>query len=173
MLRVDHDVVHPIIVGTGRVACGGRVSDHLACGDNEMREMLERVAEQTHVASRERPSRRRDETDLLGPRLHREQLVVIAPIDRFENDFEIGRLHDCICTKMSRACSSLMRLTEVIRSANCASDDISAEPTSTSTAKIEKSNSSLRSRSRASQSGLTRDSPSVIITMSPRLSFFS
>src|ERR1035437_4674440 len=152
MLRVDHDVVDPIIVGTGRVACGGRVSDHLACSQDEMRQMLESVAEQTHVASRKRPSRRRDETGLLGPKLHHEQLAVIAPIDRLEGDFEIGRLHDCICTKMSRACSSLMRLTEVIRSANCASDDISADPTSTSTAKIEKSRSSLRWRSRADRS---------------------
>src|SRR5208283_105535 len=134
--------------------------------------MLESVAEQTHVASRKRPSRRADETGLLGPKLQHEQLAVIVPIDRLENDFAIGRLHDCICRKMSRACSSLMRLTDVIRSANCASDDISAEPTSTSTAKIEKSNSALRSRSRASHSGLTCDSPSVIITMSPRLSFF-
>ena len=44
---------------------------------------------------------------------------------------------------MSRACSSLMRLTDVIRSANCASDDVSAEPTLTSTANIEKSKFAL------------------------------
>src|SRR6202011_5459607 len=117
-----------------------------------------------------RPSRRRHEGDLLVPKLHIEQLAEVVSIDRIEDHFLIALLHDCTCRKMSRACSSLMRLTDVIRSANCASDDVSAEPTSTSTAKIEKSSSALRSRRRASQSGLTCDSPSVIITMSPRLS---
>src|ERR1700722_8150689 len=115
MLRGDHDVVDPVIVGAVRIACSGRVADDLITGANQMRQMLEVVAEQTHVASRERPSRRRDEGDLIVPKLHIEQLAEVVPIDRLENYLLIALLHDCTCRKMSRACSSLMRLTDGFR----------------------------------------------------------
>src|ERR1700728_1676404 len=114
--------------------------------------MLEVVAELAHVASRERPSRRSDEDLLLRPQVHPEQRAIVPAIDRLEHDFRFGGLHDCPCTKSSRVAESLSFLTDVIRSANCRSDYISDDPTSTSTPKIENCSASLRSFRCASHS---------------------
>ena len=51
--------------------------------------VLVAVAELPHVASRERPSGRGDESDLLGPQLHREQLLIVPAIywhERWQNE---------------------------------------------------------------------------------------
>src|ERR1700688_2136195 len=123
-----------------------------------------------HPSRGHRLDGRRHETLLALQQFDLQRFAPVGAIDFFERDFQRGCSFNQTARKISRVLSVVSLVTEVSLSANRASVESSLEPVSTSTAKILNLSRSRLSLRRASHSGLTCDSPSVIITISARLS---
>jgi hypothetical protein len=92
MATVYHNVVNPVLLLTCRIACGGGISNSLLSGIDQMRQMLEFIAEKSDATTREGPCRRGNEPLLLGVEFQAHHLPPIAPVNRFQNNIHLRAL---------------------------------------------------------------------------------
>src|SRR5216683_6400745 len=78
---VNHDVVDPIVGFARRIADNRREADNLIVGLDNLRRVLEIVAPEFHITSRERPSRTRHPGALLWCQFEQHHRVRIGAID--------------------------------------------------------------------------------------------